>query len=238
MNFEILRKIAETASGMRETDLWFVVKDEKFTWQLSEPRDAPEGAVVIPVAKTPDPGPLVTEARISDAAGPGINLMEVKVPARGPYPGGTYPADAVFWSVSAVEKFLLPYYASVYGDQAPEAVATVLAILRPPADGARLEPAPYAIAHLPSSEYVGMSSPADAGGGGRQFYESVFLLRGDHAEPLSWHFRNAGDGSATAAAPQHGAPAAAAEPRGERQPAGESPRTNGSRRKYALSAGR
>jgi hypothetical protein len=244
MNFELLRKVAETASGMRNEDHWFIVGDDSFRWQTSDP-GLVAGATVIPVKAVNDPLPKVKAASISDhAEGSKIDLMSVTVPPGKGYPGGTYPADAVFWSVSAVEKFLLPYYASVYGDQAPEAVRCVLDILRPPAEVSVDGPAPYAIAHLPSSEYVGLANPAETLPDGRKkYYDNVFLLRDGHAEPLSWYYQHQDSPSAaatadTAATPDTGATPPAGETSVEPQSGSESPRTNGSRSKYSRMAGR
>jgi hypothetical protein len=46
------------------------------------------------------------------------------------YDPGT--VDAVFLSMSAVRKFMLPYYRRVYGSEYAEAVAAVIAVPRPP----------------------------------------------------------------------------------------------------------
>ena len=255
MNFELLRKVAETASGMRNEDLWFIVKDDTFTWVKVDPGKVP-GASVIHVAKVDDPMPLVTAAFISDAAGPGINLMEVVVPAIGAYPGGVYPADAVFWSISAVEKFLLPYYASVYGDQAPEAVSRVLDILRPPIGAPVLDPTPYAIAHLPDSEYVGLPNTDNDGSiegkSGKAYYDNLSLLKDGHAEPLSWYLRHhagasaadpagldaSGPGASGPDAPGASLRTAPGEAGAEPHSGSGIPRTSGSRSRYARTAGR
>lgn len=244
LNFEMLRQIAECASGMRNENLWFVVTGNKFTVEKKEPFPVDPEAIVIPVEKVNDPPSKVTAAWISDATGPEVNLMEVKVPAIGPYPAGIYAADAVFWSVSAVEKFLVPYYASVYGDTAWEHVKTVMSILMPPPDqDFVIDPQPYAIAHLPSSEYTGVpdsgsttGSESAAHAGRREFFDNMFVLRGGHAEPLTRHWRKYAAQSGSA---EDQSDSAEAQSGGvEAQSDGESPRTNGSRRRYARIAGR
>ncbi|MFL5540315.1 MAG: hypothetical protein ACJ8J0_15095 [Longimicrobiaceae bacterium] len=181
MHFETLRRIAETASGRRYEDLWFVVTEDEVTGHAkisvltSAPPEggSPEGAVVIPCAGWARPDvPRVSAAMIAsgDIA---INLLSVDVPPQGGPQGDPavkgLAADAVFLSASAVEKFLVPYYASVYGDTAPDVVERLVSIFVPPGSpergdsgGERVEPAvdgSFAVIHLPSSEYA-----ADAAG--------------------------------------------------------------------------
>lgn len=163
IGFQLLREIAECASGMRSHDLYFIVGDDKadphgfrFVADPKQPVEETDDTTVIHVSRCDDPRPRVTTAIIGDGADL-INLLDLTVGTDDPHQAGTYPADAVFWSVSAVEKFLVPYYASVYGDQAASYVASLLAVLLPPADGAgdaALDDTAYAIAHLPSSEYT------------------------------------------------------------------------------------
>lgn len=155
LTFELLRQIAETASGLRNESLYFVVRGDPatFTWQKTPP-DLVEDIVVIPIKAVQDPPPIVRVAEIGAELGRTVDLMNITVRPRPPYPGGTYAADAVFWSVSALEKFVVPYYASVYGDAGPEHARAVLDVLmRPNPHDTDGEPA-FAVAHLPSSEYV------------------------------------------------------------------------------------
>jgi hypothetical protein len=161
VTFQILREIAETASGMRGDDLYFVIRDGDPVIRPSKtPVQEDDDTVVIHCDPTPkDPPSTVRFASIGVQKGKMVNLMSVTVPTEGFHPGGTYAADAVFWSVSAVEKFLVPYYASAYGDKGPEMAKAVLDLLLPESAGngkARVEgEAPFAVAHLPSSEFVG-----------------------------------------------------------------------------------
>jgi hypothetical protein len=182
MHFETLRRIAETASGRRYEDLWFVVTEDVVTGSTeitvltsAPPEDGlQEGAVVIPCAGWARPDvPRVSAAMIAsgDVA---INLLSVDVPPQAgvqadPAVKGL-AADAVFWSASAVEKFLVPYYASVYGDTAPDVVDRLVSIFVPPGSPERgdnggemaVVPAPvdtsFAVIHLPSSEYAAESA--------------------------------------------------------------------------------
>lgn len=175
VNFQILRHIAESASGMRYQDTWFIVRNDPqfgvvIDWRHEEPEvDDPEATVILCEKMEYLPPPAVTLAKIG--AGPEtIDLLNVTVPPEPAQmdPGGTFGADAVFWSVSAVEKFLTPYYASVYGDGGGRMVEALLKVLQPgieesipdrPADEPPFTVAApdqaFAIAHLPNSEYVG-----------------------------------------------------------------------------------
>ncbi|WP_331875441.1 hypothetical protein [Longimicrobium sp.] len=161
VTFQILREIAETASGMRGDDLYFVIRDgDPVICPSRTPVQEDDDTVVIHCDPTPkDPTSTVRFASIGVEEDKCVNLMSVTVPEEGFHPGGTFAADAVFWSVSAVEKFLVPYYASVYGDRGPEMAKAVLGVLLPEsAEGGegRIEgETPFAVAHLPSSEFVG-----------------------------------------------------------------------------------
>jgi hypothetical protein len=164
LTFDILREIAESASGMRDQELWFVVTGSPATYTWS-PRCVHAGddteVIHVAVAAVPDPVSTVDCAQIGVPGGKPVDLLGITIKPIAPHPGGTYAADAVFWSVSAVEKFLVPYYASVYGDQGPKMAQAVLDVLLRGAesagDGVRGEEneTPFAVAHLPSSEYVG-----------------------------------------------------------------------------------
>ncbi|HVG45778.1 MAG TPA: hypothetical protein VM890_13650 [Longimicrobium sp.] len=203
LHFEILRRIAETASGMRYQDTWFEVTDTDVLIYTTEPAPSqlqPDSTVIKCTAwKEPDI-PQVTTATIATDTN-SIDLLAVEVPEQelqgwaGPM---TLPADAVFWSASAVEKFLIPYYASTYGSLAPKAVTQLMGIFVPPnseefkGNGmmelvdtekplvdvplnegtptvAIAYPAgydqPFAVVHLPSSEYLGDAGDPTGGGG-------------------------------------------------------------------------
>jgi hypothetical protein len=160
VTFEVLREIAETASGLRNEDLYFIIRGEPgesatYTWQTTPPADS-DDTVVIHCNGVDDPPTRVDYARIGTAGEAQVNLLRITVPPVPPHPGGTYAADAVFWSVSAVEKFLVPYYASVYGDEGPRMAQQVLQILD---TAAAEEGDAFAVAHLPSSEYVPEYAP-------------------------------------------------------------------------------
>ena len=169
INFQILRHIAESASGLRYQDTWFVITQDPEHGPLITPQptapvvDDPDATVIFCERVDYARPPAVTQARIG-SEGVVIDLLNVPVPAEPAQmdPAATYAADAVFWSLSAVEKFLSPYYASVYGDDGARMVAAILEVLKP-ATSEQLRkdqvegvnPA-FAIAHLPNSEYVGV----------------------------------------------------------------------------------
>lgn len=177
LHFEILRRIAETASGRRYEDLYFVLTEGKEPGSVrmtvetgaGAPRHDPDEALVIHCAPWPKPGVAQVSAAKIESGNTHIDLLSVNVPAHDGYPPvNGVAADAVFWSASAVEKFLVPYYASVYGDAAPEVVNKLVSIFVPPGSPERGgngdvhagEQDPYfAVIHLPSSEYADNFTP-------------------------------------------------------------------------------
>lgn len=165
ITFVTLRQIAESASGMRDQDLWFVVTGEpgepaKYTWSTT-PVHAGDDTEVIFVAAVKDFVSTVDCAMVGVPGHKPVDLLGITIKPIAPHPGGTYAADAVFWSVSAVEKFLVPYYASVYGDRGPDMAKAVMDVLllgiesEEGGEGMVEGGRPFAMAHLPSSEYVG-----------------------------------------------------------------------------------
>jgi hypothetical protein len=160
-----LRLIAEAASGTRGRPVVFAVSPRGEIRELTGERtqDVPPESFTIACFTpdtTPDQPPLV-EASLQAAGAHRINLLDL--------PGGLGGADSVFWSQSAVEKFLVPYYASVHGARAGRAVAELLDAFagdrrgapyaaeldaEPLAKGDGGEVQVYALAHIPKSEYV------------------------------------------------------------------------------------
>jgi hypothetical protein len=178
-----LRLIAEAASGLRGTPVHFVAFESGEIREVPHPHH-PQGeppaadgggvapppleAVVVPAFTTdmvPEKPPLTfAQIQAQGVEGP-IDLLDL--------PGGLGPADAVFWSESAVEKFLIPYYASVYGNQAAKVVGDILEAFHGDrgdggvhGGGGRLtdpDALTYAMAHLPKSEYVMLSGGDNLG---------------------------------------------------------------------------
>lgn len=170
LHFEILRRIAETASGRRYQDTWYMVTENepgkfKISTLISDPGEVSDAVVIHCAAWRQPQGPQVTEAWIV-SGDHRVDLLSVNVPAHDGYPAREgVAADAVFWSASAVEKFLVPYYASVCGDDAPAVVEKLVSIFVPPDSPERHGPnraaavTSFAVIHLPSSEYVDESTP-------------------------------------------------------------------------------
>lgn len=184
-DFTILRKFAEAASGVRgggsHDPVWLVYDPEppehyrpyrgRVRVARSEPGpgDKSSKAVAIQVSSrtTHDQPALPDLARI------GLGDRTVNLLALNDQPGvgGNVAADAVFWTESAVEKFVVPYYASVHGPGAARKVEAVLRVLHGRAEGGRsggdaggTDPvgANFALVHLPTSEYV--EDPLATGG--------------------------------------------------------------------------
>lgn len=161
LGYKTLRQITEWASGVRGgAPTWFVLKpgpvpDDPLieTW-LTDPheslsRDELEGVVVIPT-------------HVGHGSG---NRQTIQYARIGPWRDGEesvdvidptgLQGDSVFWSLSAVEKFLVPYYASVSGSLAAQRVEAVLKLLGSPREMAAGDPpVVYALVHLPQSEYT------------------------------------------------------------------------------------
>jgi hypothetical protein len=87
--------------------------------------------------------------------------------------------DAVFWSESAVEKFVFPYYASKYQWQAAHVLTKLTELwygfiprpgVGPAVAGEMDEEIPFAVGHLPRSDYVELADEMyliSRDGGGR-----------------------------------------------------------------------
>jgi hypothetical protein len=217
VTFETLRLIAESASGMRDQPTWFVIEKTPegtgYSWQHEAVKESKD-TVVIHCAPVADPVSPVDHATIG-VRNDTVNLMQIKVRANVPHEeAGTFEADAVFWSLAAVEKFLVPYYASVYGDKGAVYAQAVMDLMRIPdthleadgdgGDGGDTDAQAFALVHLPSSEYVPACVPHVAAlrAGGRHSFVKHAGVK--HAEADQ----------------------------------GFSARTNGSRETYALSSGR
>ena len=165
-----LRKIAEAVSGYRGTPQYWLVLTQNADGTLShEVHDRDPGplsnAVVLP-CQTPKEAdrPQVVSATIRAAGGPEVNLLDLELEDD---EGDTvYRADAVFWGESSVEKFVVPYYASVYGADAGEAVTELLDAYNGVAaagaetrDGEPNSVEAYGLVHIPRSEYIELDDP-------------------------------------------------------------------------------
>jgi len=172
LNYQELRKMVECAASYREKKVYIVVDDKGWTVQTEEPTNT-DGKAVIPCMSPGKPGGprKLALAKVGLDENKPVNLLKLRLPGS----DKDEEADAVFWTPAAVEKFVVPYYASVYGDQAPKKLANLISILgvvREPSDeaaarGQVLEA--FAVAHMPKSEYVQVDEPfavlaADAAG--------------------------------------------------------------------------
>ena len=181
-----LRLIAEAASGIRGLPVHFVAMEDGTVREVLHPihpeHPAAGGDAAAPDGMLPPPleMPVVVPAFTRDVLPEKPPLDFASIKAEGvaeridllDLPGGLGTADAVFWSESSVEKFLIPYYASVYGNQAARAVGDILeAFHGDRGDGAKRPGArftdpdglTYAMAHLPKSEYVMLSDGDNVG---------------------------------------------------------------------------
>jgi len=184
----LAREAAELVSGLRGHYVWFTLEGGTLTPWIAEtevPGIPPTGTVVahgVAVAVRPDrPAPSNVVARLESG-----DENPIVPPPGYPYDSMQVP-DAMFWTDGAVEKLLLPYYASVKGrrspffiatlmekwdgwlcatETGPERVAAALEHYFPAtaADGVDEDPPisdVYAITHLPRSEYVSDAGMAD-----------------------------------------------------------------------------
>ncbi|MDB4949635.1 MAG: hypothetical protein JWM27_2284 [Gemmatimonadetes bacterium] len=160
-----LRRVAEWSHSIRaNTVRYLVVKPSPVgsggfrPIELKErPDDDPEN-VCIPVAPPQVPGrPDLTDVDVvyPSATGPGVKRLK---DAFDDFP------DALFWSESAVQKFLLPYYASklsAHGDVLKHLDVLLRAMKAPDAAVSAAVGDVLGLVHLPNSEY----SAVDEGGG-------------------------------------------------------------------------
>ncbi|HKP75345.1 MAG TPA: hypothetical protein VJT67_07355 [Longimicrobiaceae bacterium] len=109
-----LRLVSDWASGTRGTELWFTCS-ESFAWMVP-----PGQTPLTPVETTPNEIQIYPLASItlSVASPTGISSTTLYAPGTPDVPQEQI-AHALLWSEGAVEKFLLPYLASIGGWEAP-----------------------------------------------------------------------------------------------------------------------
>ncbi|HKP74067.1 MAG TPA: hypothetical protein VJT67_00930 [Longimicrobiaceae bacterium] len=171
LNAGELRRLAEAVSGYRGTDpYWLVLTQDaggelQYEISIIPPGPRPD-AVVLP-CQTPRQAerPPVVSATIRAAGGPEVNLLDLEM--EDDEGNAVHRADAVFWGESSIEKFVVPYYASVYGHEAGEAVSELLETYNGTAtEGAQAQLGEegttvvdvYGLVHIPRSEYVEMDT--------------------------------------------------------------------------------
>lgn len=161
----IARSIADAAESHRgaggEPGYMLTTHDPAKGWstvfnpRTEEPAPESDAAVVVTPVNTPTitERPAVLNVYIQ-AAGMQAGFME-----------SLARYDAVFWSESAVEKFVFPYYASK-SQYAAADVLTGLSELfyhKIPAPDRTDEAVPFAVAHLPRSTYADLTETAAVG---------------------------------------------------------------------------
>ncbi|HEX6369166.1 MAG TPA: hypothetical protein VF006_09550 [Longimicrobium sp.] len=189
----VMREVAEFVSGVRGRYVWLMLEADQLTpWlcptEAPSPEPPTEGRVAFSGVSTPVRG---------DRPAPRAVTLTVNGSRRDVVKPGDDPtavADSVFWTDGAVEKLLLPYYASVKGRLAPlfnlvmmakwdgwlpprcvrSACATdvLLTMLRRSLerlDGARAAQADvqstvYGVIHMPRSEYISQNDYMAAAG--------------------------------------------------------------------------
>jgi hypothetical protein len=154
-----LRELADAASSLRKPGgdpIYGVVKNGELTIKLG-PRKAPAGALFEVDTSTVEVRPPV-RAVIVECEGTTVDLVN--------------GYDAVFWSEAAVEKFVLPYYASKslweaaavltklsyywYGQVPPDTDPdpTVRTTFTETVRANSTEVVPFALAHTPDSDFT------------------------------------------------------------------------------------
>lgn len=128
-----LRRAAETADGTRDKDVCLLIREDDFrVVKCGTPPGADE---ILIECYTKDQGPTSMRPGIAEIKLKSKKAKEHRLEEK---------YDAVFWTESAVEKFVYPYYASLYRHEACER----LCLLKE----AWEDPKVVAIAHLPKSE--------------------------------------------------------------------------------------
>jgi hypothetical protein len=163
LRYRDLRGLAEYASGVRCSEpVWLAACGDGVIQHVADPA-SPDGL---------PPNVWLVRTEVGDGRGnrdstqfarigrePGewgsVDLLEI------PFRGELKAGDSVFWTQSAVEKFMVPYYASVYAGEAATMIGAILGLLGSKQsisgeiEGTQYEV--FAVIHLPQSEYVGVN---------------------------------------------------------------------------------
>lgn len=186
-----LREVADYAASLRAPfgDQRYIIATYDPKAQDYKLSDAPDP----PAPSTPDSAVVaVNTATVQPAR---VGMMEVTMNAVGIINGQVVELfadladyDAVFWSEAAVEKFLFPYYASKYQWAAAEVLTLLSTVFygyvpsmingmssaaAPVLTPAEISEIPFAMAHLPRSDYV----PISESGVGMSGPPANFLMR-------------------------------------------------------------
>lgn len=128
---ETLRLLAESVDGSRGETVYIVVRDG----ELKPVRRKNDGEEELFLCETP----------LHRPQRPPVEHLRIRV--RGKETSLHELCDSVFWTESAVEKFVVPYYAGVGGADAAMDVWTAFN-----------DESVYALVHLPRSTYEAMST--------------------------------------------------------------------------------
>jgi hypothetical protein len=163
LRYRDLRGLAEYASGVRECDqtVWLAACGDGVIHRVADPANMSDLPVNVLVATEVGDGrgncDTTHFARIGQHPGEygSVDLLDIL------FRGKHKAADSVFWTQSAVEKFMVPYYASVYAGEAATMIGAILGLLGSTQsisgeiEGTQYEV--FAVIHLPQSEYVGVN---------------------------------------------------------------------------------
>jgi|GEM_PF-2768535 len=170
LHYRDLRGLAEYASGVRDGDhpVWLAACGGGVIQRVADPTAPGLSEHVLLVATEGGDGrgnrDTTQFARIGTEPGEqgSVNLLKIS------FHDELKTSDSVFWTQSAVEKFMVPYYASVYGGEAAEKIKAVLGLLgstrRRRLESGKVDETDYevfALIHLPQSEYVGATPASD-----------------------------------------------------------------------------
>jgi hypothetical protein len=152
-----LRRLAEMADGGRDEDFYIAVDADRKMVALREPPEPGKYKLVVPV-HTSGAVPERRGIRKLTATLDDGRTVEIFPEA------GLEVPDAMFWTESSVEKFLVPYYARVHsaasrvGDEVQKVKDVFNGKVRPYGLPSHEPVEVFALVHLPRSEYTATES--------------------------------------------------------------------------------
>jgi hypothetical protein len=177
-----VRRITETTSGVRGVPVWFTLHNGEISASEQPPVSvAPTDTVILGATETRRARPAPEGYSIESLNGPFLERASLD------------GYDAVFWTDGAVERFMLPYYASVMGYQAVPFLTELMKIWAPGSVAGGIRETVeedttkvYAMAHYPRSEYVQMETtdPTAQTAEHEKMLGSVGLIAHGHAKPV------------------------------------------------------
>jgi hypothetical protein len=166
LNSTHLRQMAEMADGMR--GMPYLAANAEQIWMAVAPSEDPDVlSIPVDVPDTVKRRRTITQITVTLDDGREVAL----------FPQTGHVPDAIFWTESAVQKFLVPYYAAKHASdrRVDRVIRTLLDVFNgkkkkeephapAPAGAAAAGEDPvvevFAMAHLPKSEYTGETDPA------------------------------------------------------------------------------